>query len=83
MTAATITDQQLDSWYLSGHAYKRIAVLIARWARVQERGTALPGDEFFAEQLDRVASDSTYRRAKTLLADQGVLYASSGPYMVA
>lgn len=78
-----VTDQQLESWRLSGHTYKRIAVLIVEWAREQERGTALPDDEFFGEQLDRVCSASTYKRAKILLTTRGVLYTNNGPYMVA
>jgi hypothetical protein len=78
-----ITDAQLASWRVTGHAYKCIAALIVEWARGQERGTQVPENEFFAGKLDVVVSASPYRRAREWLEAHGVLYTNDGPHMVA
>jgi hypothetical protein len=50
---------------------------------VQDRGTFLPGNEFFAGDIGIVASASTWKRAKVFLAAAGVIYSNDGPYQVA
>jgi hypothetical protein len=80
---AEITDAQISSWRATGHPYKLIAAEIATWARVKERGTALPDNSEFGRDLDVTVSPKTYRRAKTFLVAQGVLEASDGPHYVA
>jgi hypothetical protein len=51
-------------------------------AKGQDRGTFVPGNDFFAGNLAIVASASTWKRAKVFLAAVGVLCASDGPYLV-
>jgi hypothetical protein len=76
---AKVTADQLTSWRITGHAYKRAAAAIAEWAAGKERGTVLPDDQSFGIE----ASPSTFKRARAFLAAQGVLEISDGPYFVA
>ena len=78
-----VSDTQLAEWMASGHKYKVIAAHIAEWARRQERGTVLENNEFFAGNLEFTASVEPWKRAKTFLAHQGVIYRNDGPYQVA
>jgi len=78
-----LTDAQLSSWRASGKTYQIIAAEIAVWARGKERGTVLPDNVAFGRRLGIEASPSTYKRAKMLLAAQGVLSTSDGPFQVA
>jgi hypothetical protein len=80
MTAATRpTPEQLTEWRATFHAYKMIAAAMAEWAADKERGTVLPGNEYWGIE----ASPSTHRRAKKFLATLGVLSTNDGPYQVA
>jgi hypothetical protein len=81
--ALPVTDAQVAAWRASGKTYQVIAAEIAVWARGKERGTVLPDDQVFGRQLDIDTSPSTYRRAKMLLAAEGVLSTSDGPFQVA
>lgn len=76
------TDAQVTSWRGSGKTYQRIAAEIAEWARAQERGSVLPGNEVFGRKADVEASPSTYRRAKQFLVSHGVLEANDGSFYV-
>ena len=82
MITAAVTNAQLAEWRRTGHPYKVIASVIATWALEQERGTALPGYDYFAGDLDIVASASTWKRAKVFLRTVGVLR-GNGPFEVA
>jgi hypothetical protein len=81
-TPAEVNDTQIAEWRNDRSPYKRIAAEIAQWARGQDRGTLLPDNGYFAGDLDFVASDQTWNRAKKFLAATGVLYATDGPYRV-
>jgi len=81
MTPHEVNDAQIAEWRNS-HPYKRIAAAMAEWALRQDRGTELPPNEFFAGDLDIVASASVWKRAKAFLAAVGVLYRNDGPYLV-
>jgi hypothetical protein len=81
-TPLEVNDAQIADWRATNYPYKVIAADIAAWARGQERGTVLPGNDFFAGDLAIVASASTWNRAKTFLAAVGVLYSDDGPYQV-
>jgi hypothetical protein len=81
-TPLEVNDAQIAQWRNTNHPYKVVAAQIAQWARGQDRGTELPGNDFFAGDLDIVASASTWKRAKTFLAAVGVLYTNDGPYLV-
>lgn len=83
MIAAEVTPAQIAEWRRTRYPYKLVAAEMADWARFQERGTALPGNEFFAGDLGFVASKSTWVRARTFLATTGVLAPIGGPYTVA
>jgi hypothetical protein len=83
MIAAEVTPAQIAEWRRTRYPYKLAAAEIAEWARRQERGTAVPGNEFFAGNLGIVASKSTWVRARTFLAGRGVITPEGGPYMVA
>lgn len=76
----TVTDAQVTSWRGSGKKYQRIAAEIAEWARAQERGSVLPGNEVFGRKVDVEASPSTYRRAKQFLVTHAVLETNDGPF---
>lgn len=82
-TPLEVNDAQIAEWRNTGHPYKVIAAEIAQWAHRQDRGTPLPGNDFFAGDLPIVASASTWKRAKVFLAAVGVLYTNDGPYLVA
>lgn len=77
-----VNDTQVAEWRRTGHPYKVVAAEIAEWTLKQERGTVLPGDEFFAGDLPIVASTSTWKRAKTLLVTTGVIRATDRAYQV-
>jgi hypothetical protein len=81
-TPVEVNDTQIAEWRHTGHPYKVVAAEIAKWAREQDRGTLVPGNDFFAGDLGIVASASTWNRAKTFLAAVGVLYTNDGPYLV-
>jgi hypothetical protein len=81
-TPVEVNDTQIAEWRHTGHPYKVVAAEIAEWAREQDRGTLVPGNDFFAGDLGIVASASTWNRAKTFLAAVGVLYTNDGPYLV-
>jgi hypothetical protein len=82
-TPLEVNDAQIAEWRHTGHPYKIVAAEIAEWALKQDRGTALPGNDYFAGDLAIVASASTWTRAKTFLAAVGVLYSDDGLYQVA
>jgi hypothetical protein len=82
-TPLEVSDTQIAEWQATGHSYKVIAAEIAEWALQQARGTPLPGNDHFAGDLNIVASASTWKRPKALLAAAGVLHAGDGPYRVA
>lgn len=82
-TPLEVNDAQIAEWRGTNHPYKVVAAQIAEWVLKQPRGTELPGNDFFAGDLDIVASASTWKRAKALLAAIGVIYANDGPYLVA
>ena len=82
MITAEDLDARIIEWRRTGHPYKRLASVIASWAREQERGTTLPGNDFFAGDLDFAASTSTWTRAKVFLRTVGVLR-GNGPFEVA
>jgi len=73
MITAEDLDVRIVEWQRTHYPYKRLAAQIATWAREQERGTALPGNDFFAGDLDFAASTSTWTRAKVFLRTVGVL----------
>jgi hypothetical protein len=81
-TPAEVNNAQIAEWRATRYPYKRIAAAIAEWAITQERGTLLPGNEFFAGNLDFVASVGTWKNARAFLAATGVLYRNDGPYQV-
>jgi hypothetical protein len=81
-TPLEVNDAQIAEWRHTGHPYKVVAAQIAEWALKHDRGTALPGNDFFAGDLGIVASASTWKRAKAFLAAVGVLYSNDGPYLV-
>ena len=81
-TPVEVNDAQIAEWRHTGHPYKVIAAAMAEWARGQERGTLLPGNGFFAGDLDIVASASVWKRSRQFLAAVGVLYRNAGPYLV-
>lgn len=83
MTPVAVTDALITEWRGTNHPYKVVAAQIAEWALQQERGTALPENEFFAGDLGIVASASTWKRAKAFLTTVGVLDSNDGPYQVA
>ena len=83
MIAAEVTPAQIAEWRRPGYPYKLIAAAMVEWARTQERGTALPGNDFFAGDMDIVASEATWIRARIFLATVGVLTPLGGPYVVA
>lgn len=80
---AAVSDAQIAEWRATPYPYKRIAAAIAQWAKEQDRGTLLPGNDFFAGNLDFAASVGTWKNAKAFLAATGVLYRNDGPYKVA
>jgi hypothetical protein len=82
MSGTAVTDSQIAEWRHTGHPYKVIAAEIATWALEQDRGTIVPGNETFAGDLPIVASDSTWKHAKSFLEGIGVLYRNDGPYLV-
>jgi hypothetical protein len=48
------------------------------------KGTPVPDNEYFAGNLPIVvASAATWKRARALLANTGVIYRNDGPYRVA
>jgi hypothetical protein len=67
-TPLEVNDTQIAEWRNTGHPYKVVAADIAEWALKQDRGTLMPGSDFFAGDLAIVASASTWKRAKTFLA---------------
>jgi len=77
------TQEQLTSWKGSGRQFEVIAAAIAEWASGQERGTVLPDNRLFEHRLALEASDTTFLRAKRLLATERILETSGGPYYVA
>ena len=81
-TPVEVNDTQIAEWRQTRHPYKIVAAEIAEWARKQDRGTPLPGNDFFAGDLDIVASAATWKRAKAFLAAVGVLCSNDGPYLV-
>jgi hypothetical protein len=84
MMLTDVTDALIAEWRGTRYPYKVVAAQIAEWALTQERGTALPGNEFFAGDLSIVASASTWNRAKVFLETAGVIYHDDGrPYQVA
>jgi hypothetical protein len=83
MIAVEVNDTQIAEWRATRHPYKVIAAEIAEWALEQPHGTELPGNDHFAGDLPIVASATTWKRAKALLAAAGVLYTNDGPYQVA
>ena len=80
-TPAEVNDAQITEWRNNGSPYQRIAAEIAEWALKQDRGTLVPDNDHFAGDLDFVASDKTWSRAKKFLAGIGVLYVNDGPYL--
>jgi hypothetical protein len=82
MTPVEVNDAQIADWRATNYPYKVVAAEIAAWARGQDRGTELPGNDFFAGDLEIAVSRSTWQRAKTFLAAVGVLYLNDGPYRV-
>ena len=78
-----VSDAQLAEWKASGHKYKVIAAHITEWASKQDRGTVLPANESFAGNLPFTASAEPWKRARTFLAQHGVIYRNDGPYQVA
>jgi hypothetical protein len=82
-TPVEVNDTQIAEWRHTGHPYKVVAAEIAKWAREQDRGTLVPGNDFFAGDLGIVASASTWKRVKVFLETAGVLYRGDGPYQVA
>jgi hypothetical protein len=82
-TPVEVNEAQIAEWRGTGHPYKVIAAQIAEWALKEGRGTELPDNEFFAGDLDIVASAKTWRTAKQFLAAIGVLYRNDGPWQVA
>lgn len=75
-------DARIAEWRRTGHPYKVIAAEMATWAREQERGTCMPGNGYFAGNLDFAASASTWKRAKVFLRTVGILR-GDGPFEVA
>lgn len=75
-------DARITEWRATRYPYKCVASVIATWALEQERGTALPDNDFFDRDLDIVASASTWKRAKVFLRTVGVLR-GNGPFEVA
>ncbi len=63
----TVTDAQIAAWRGTRYPYKAIAAAIAEWALEQPRGTLLPGNDYFAGDLDFVVTVKTWRRAKVFL----------------
>lgn len=82
MNTVEVTSSQIAEWRGTRSPYKVVAAQIAEWALKQDRGTELPGNDFFAGDLDIVVSRSTWQRARTFLKTVGVLQ-GDGPYRVA
>lgn len=82
MTPVEVNDARIAEWRATNHSYKVIAAEIAEWALRQDSGTLLPDNDFFARDLPIVASESSWKRAKTFLVTTGVLYLNDGPYRV-
>jgi hypothetical protein len=80
---ASTNDAQIREWQASHRIDHQIAAAIALWAKGKETGTVLPADTEFGRDLDFAASPSSYRRAKNLLAELGVLGTGHRPYYVA
>lgn len=78
-----VSDGQLAEWMATRKAYLIIAATIARWARREESGSALPANEHFAGDLPCTVGWETFKRAKTFLAGQGVLRQDGGTWQVA
>lgn len=77
---------KLREWREDGAVYKKIAAMMAEWAAGKERGTVLPGNAFFARDLDVQAVPRTFYAARKLLVREGVLtrlHADGGPFMAA
>ena len=75
-------DNQIASWKASRRLDERIAGALAEWARGKETGTIVPDYAEVERLLGFEASASTYRRAKRLLRDEGVLSNAGGPFCV-
>jgi hypothetical protein len=82
MNTVEVTSSQIAEWRGTRHPYKIVAAQIAEWTLKQERGTELPGNDFFAGDLHIVVSRSTWQRARTFLKTVGVLQGDA-PYRVA
>jgi DNA-binding GntR family transcriptional regulator len=80
---ASASDAQVSGWQASTRMDHQIAAVIAIWARGKEKGTSLPSNAELERKLDFVPSPSTYRRAKNLLVQAGVLGRGDGSYYVA
>jgi hypothetical protein len=61
----------------------KIADTIAGWAKGKPKWTPVPANQAVGARLDFTASDSTFRVAKRLLAEQGVLVRHGRDYYVA
>jgi hypothetical protein len=61
----------------------RIADAIAGWAKGKAKWTPVPANQELGAALEVVASDSTFRNAKRLLVDRGVLVMHRRAYYVA
>lgn len=81
-TPLEVNDAQIAEWKATNYPYKMVAAAMAEWARGQDRGTELPANDFFAGDLDIVASASAWKHAKSFLEGIGVLYRNDGPYLV-
>jgi hypothetical protein len=78
-----VTSTRITEWRESGYPYKLVAAEIAEWALKHERGTPVPGNEHFAANLSVTPSAATWKRARTFLAQLGVIRLNSGPDKVA
>ena len=83
MSAVEADARLIAEWRSSPHPYKVIAAAMAEWAVKHEAGVELPDDDNFAGNLPIVASDATWKRAKALLARNGVLALVDSRYVVA
>ena len=71
MMTAEDLDARIIEWRRTRYPYKVVASAIATWALEQERGTCVPGNDYFADDLDIVASASTWKRARVFLRTVG------------
>jgi hypothetical protein len=84
-THGPLTEQEVSEWKHHVRLDLRIAAEIADWARGKRPWHPMPSDADFEafDGLDFVASSSTIRRAKRLLAERGMLVKSGINYYVA